>query len=336
MLIFTNCLTETADEGCLKTANSIVKRIKEVQPETRVVSYERSSAFTDVYVKSNKLLLTKDAIKVLRKSKQDILYIPFPAKSYATALRIFILCFFAPEKVKVLFSQITDIKFFAKILFKICGADYIVLSDNTYKKLEPVVGEKRLKRIKAGVHTEKFVPVTRQMAAELKVKYRLLPDKPVVLHVGHLNEGRNVAQLMKISGDYQVLLVTSTLTKDEQDLQLKTRLLSCSNIKIIEDYLPEIQEIYQLSDVYFFPVEQEGKCIDSPLSCLEAASCNKQIVTTDFGEMKEFKGKEGFFFIESFERNKLNLLIDEAAKSAADTRQYILEYDWSNAVSGIL
>lgn len=336
MLILTNCLTETADEGCLKTANSIVKRIKAVQPETKVVSYERRSAVTDVYVKSNKLLLTRDIIKILRKCNQDVLYIPFPARSQATALRIFTLCLFAPKKVKVLFSQITDVSLLAGILFRICGADFIVLSDDTCKKFEPIAGKKRVKRIKAGVQTDKFVPVTPQTAAELKVKYGLLPDRPVVLHVGHLNEGRNVVQLMKISEKYQVLLVTSTLTKDEQDLQLKARLLGCSNIKIIEDFLPEIQEIYQLSDVYFFPVEQEGKCIDSPLSCLEAASCNKPIVTTDFGEMKEFRGKEGFYFIESFESEKLNLLIDKAAASAADTRRCVYEYDWSNAISNIL
>lgn len=336
MLILTNCLTETADEGCLKTANSIVKRIKAVQPEARVVSYERRSALTDAYVKSNKLLLTKDIINVLKKSNQDVLYIPFPARSQATALRIFVLCFFAPKKVKILFSQITDISLFAKILFKLCGADFIVLSDDTCKKLEPIAGKGRVKRIKVGVQTDKFVPVTPQTAAELKIKYGLLPDRPVVLHVGHLNEGRNVAKLIKISEKYQVLLVTSTLTKDEQDLQLKARLQGCSNIKIIDDYLPEIQEIYQLSDVYFFPVEQEGKCIDSPLSCLEAASCNKPIVTTDFGEMKEFRGKEGFYFIESFESEKLNLLIDKAAASVADTRQHVSEYDWSNAISSIL
>lgn len=336
MLIFTNCLTDIADEGCLKTANSIIKRIKAAKPETTVVSYERRSVLTDAYVKSNKLLLTKEIFKAVRKSKEDVLYIPFPARSQATALRVFILCVFARGKVKVLFSQITDISFLAKILFKFCGAEFFVLSEKTQHKFERFIKKSKIKRIKAGVQTDKFVPVTPEKSAELKEKYGLSPEKPVVLHVGHLNEGRNIAHLMKISEKYQIVLVTSTLTANEQDLQLKARLQSRSNIKIIEDYLPEIQQIYQLADVYFFPVEQEGKCIDSPLSCLEAAACNKPVVTTDFGEMKEFRGKDGFSFIESFETDKLNSLIDEAVKNKADTRLCAVEYDWDKAVSEIM
>ncbi len=336
MLIFTNCITDTADEGCLKTANNIIKRIKVLKPECSIVSYERSSVITDRFVNSNKLLLTKDIIAEIRKEKEDIFYVPFPARSEATALRVFILSVFAAAKVRVMFSQITEISFLAKILLRFSKSEYIVLSDDSLQKLENVVGNKRVKRIKAGVETDKFVPVTMTEICKLKQKYGFISDRPVVLHVGHLNEGRNIAQLKKISLKYQVVLVTSTLTKNEQDLKLKESLQACPNIRIIENYLPNIQEIYQLSDVYFFPVVEQGYCIDSPLSCLEAASCNKPVVTTSFGEMKEFKGKEGFYFIDSFESEKLNLLIDKAAASMANTRQYTAEYDWSNAVSNIL
>ena len=86
--------------------------------------------------------------------------------------------------------------------------------------------------------------------------------------------------------------------------------------------------------MYFFPVQSFGHCIDVPLSCLEAASCNKPIVTTDYGEMKAFQGKEGFYFIESFEEASLNDLIDQALRNrSCDTRSAVLEYDWEHAVS---
>ena len=91
MLIFTNCLSETPDEGCLKVANSLIKRIKNSSSETEVVSYERQSSLADSFVASNKLLLTKDIFRTVRKCREKIMYMPFPARSSATALRILIL-----------------------------------------------------------------------------------------------------------------------------------------------------------------------------------------------------------------------------------------------------
>lgn len=137
---------------------------------------------------------------------------------------------------------------------------------------------------------------------------------------------------MKLDPQYQVLLVTSTLTKNEQDLALKQELLACENVKIIDSYLPNIEEIYQMSDVYFFPVLKSCQCIDVPLSCLEAAACNKPIVTTDYGEMKEFRGRDGFYFLACFDENSLNEKIQEAlCQKNANAREAVLEYDWDRA-----
>ena len=337
MLIFTNCLTETPDEGCLKIANSLIKRIKSFSPEIKVVSYERRSEQTDLFVSSNKLLITGDIISTVGKSKENVLYVPFPARSSATALRILILSFFAKKKVSALLTQVTEISFLAKVFLSLCRAEILVVSDDTKHMLEKAIPPKRIRKIAMGVDTEKFKPVTKEKSAELKEKYGVSPERGVVLHVGHLNEGRNVAQLMKLDEKYQVILVTSTLTKDEQDKELKNRLLSCPNIRLIDDYVPDIEEIYQLADVYFFPVTEMGRCIDVPVSCLEAAACNKPVVTTDFGEMKSFRGKNGFWLIDSFEKDSLNRIVDKAVNCAnPDSRTAVLEYDWSVAVNGIL
>lgn len=337
MLIFTNCLSETPDEGCLKIANSLIKRIKSFSPETKVVSYERRSEQTDVFVSSNKLLITGDIISTVGKSKENVLYVPFPARSSATALRILILSFFAKKKVSALLTQVTEISFLAKVFLLLCRAEILVVSDDTKHMLEKAIPPKRIRKIAMGVDTEKFKPVTKEKSAELKAKYGVSPEKKVVLHVGHLNEGRNVVQLMKLDEKYQVILVTSTLTKDEQDKELKNRLLSCPNIRLIDDYVPDIEEIYQLADVYFFPVTEMGRCIDVPVSCLEAAACNKPVVTTDFGEMKSFRDKNGFWIIDSFEKDYLNRIVDKAVNCAnPDSRTAVLEYDWSVVVNGIL
>lgn len=337
MLIFTNCLSETPDEGCLKVANSLIKRIKNSSSETEVVSYERQSSLADSFVASNKLLLTKDIFRTVRKCREKIMYMPFPARSSATALRILILSLFAKNKVTVLLTQVTETSTLAKLFLNLCKAEILVLSEDTKRLFEKSINPDRVRKIAVGVDTEKFIPVSKEKTAELKAKHGIPPEKKVVLHVGHLNEGRNVAQLMKLDEKYQVILVTSTLTKDEQDKDLKNKLLSCPNISLIDDYVPNIEEIYQLADVYFFPVTETGRCIDIPVSCLEAAACDKPVVTTDFGEMKAFRNKNGFWFIDSFEEENLNRLVGEALEcQKTDSRSAVLEYDWSKAVNKIL
>lgn len=337
MLILSNGLCETADEGFLNVANSLVKRIKKADATATVISYERKSSLTDRFLTLNKLLLSRELFTLLRKNKSSFLYIPFPAKMLSTALRIFILSLFSKSRVNALLVMKGDIDFFSKLFFKLSRAKIIVLSkesEDFYKSFLPF---ERVAYIKAGVDTDKFIPVNKQKSSELKQKYGFDPDRPVILHVGHLSSGRNIAELMNLSSEYQVLLVTSTLTKNEQDKELRSRLLSHSNIRIIDDYIPDIQEIYQLSDVYFFPVVKEGHCIDLPLSCLEAAACDLPVVTTAYGAMKEFKAAQGFHFIKSFKPAELNALIQKALKNDnVNTRGSALCYDWDGAVDFLL
>lgn len=328
MLILTNCLIKNADEGSVNVAYNLIKRIKSAVSDVKVVSYERTSELTDVKMELNKFLLSIPLIKLLRKER-NVLYLPFPAKTIATAVRIWILSLFCKD-LKVLISMHDSIDKLSGFLFKSSKAKLFVLSESAYKDFEVCAGE-RVSYIKTGVDTEKFVPASAEKSRELKIKYGFSPDKPVILHVGHLNEGRNIGELLNISGDYQVLLVTSTLTKNEQNTDLKNRLQSKSNIKIIDDYIPEIQEVYQLSDLYFFPVVEEGHCIDIPLSCLEAASCNLPVVTTSYGAMKEFEGKNGFYHIDSFEN--INEIIENALSvNEVSSRESVKEYDWNNAI----
>lgn len=331
MLILSNALTNVVDEGCVKVANSLVKRLKKADESTTVIAFDRQSDLADEYVTVNKFLLNRSLISKIRKNKGNVLYIPFPAKTRSTALRIFILSLFAGKNFRVMLSMTDGIDFLSKALLKISRAKLTVFSKRSYELYTDVVGEKKVDYLKAGVDTVKFVPVSKERSDELKLKFGFDLDKKIVLHVGHLNRGRNVQQLEKLSKNYQTLLITSTQTKNEQDIELKNELLSCG-VKIIDTYIPDIEQIYQMADVYFFPVVQEGKCIDVPLSCMEAAACNKPIVTTDFGEMREFVGKDGFYFINSFEEDALCSKIEEASGAEdVSTRAAVLDYDWQFA-----
>lgn len=337
MLILTNCLTETADEGCLKVANSLIKRIKKAHSGVTIISYERQTKETDIYLEINKFLISGKLFSVIKKRKEPVLYMPFPARTTPTALRIFNLSFFSRRKPNVVLTMKSPYGFFGKLLLRLSKANLIVFSKDAYDFYVKIVGQKRVAYLKTGVDTEKFIPVSKEEQRKLKQKYGFNADKPIVLHVGHLNQGRNVGQLLKISNEYQVVLVTSTLTKEEQDLQLRKELSSHSNITIMDEYIPNIQEIYQLSDVYFFPVLASGHCIDVPLSCMEAAACNKPILTTAYGEMKELIKKDGFSLLNSFEEGELNKQIEKSLMlENCCTRQAVLECDWNNAIDYLI
>lgn len=332
-MILTNCLSAKVDEGCLRLSNSLVKRIKQKYPDTYIATYDRESALSDLHLNLNKFFLNKELFSVVRKRKENVLYIPFPARPIATAIRVYVLSLACKKKLTVLFPMRIQVKRISKLLLKKSKADFVLFSSASADYYSQLFGEHRVKYLKSGVDTVRFSPVSDETVSELKIKYGFDPTRPVVLHVGHLNQGRGVGELMKLSSDFQVLLVVSTLTKNEQDTELKEKLMSCTNIRIIEDYLPDIQEIYQMCDVYFFPVFEEGRCIDIPLSCMEAASCNKPVITTDYGEMKNFRGKNGFCFIDSFESDVLNSsVLRLLSEKGVNSRDSVLEYDWDRTV----
>jgi len=332
MLILSNSLTKDADEGSLKLASSIVKRLKENDEHTYIVSFERCFPKSDVHLKLNKFHITPKLISIIKKSKQPLLYIPFPAPTMSMALRIRLLSLFARRGFRVMMIRQYPMSPMAERLLIKSRAELVVFSKKAADFYSAIVGE-RVTYLKTGVDTDRFIPVSAEKSKELKLKYGFDPDKKLILHVGHMKDGRNIAELMKIDEQYQVLLVVSTLSKERQNPALKEQLLSCPNIKIMEGYIPCIEEIYQMCDAYFFPVQKIGHCIDVPLSCLEAASCNKPVITTNYGEMQEFIGKEGFYAIDNFDRESINQKIDKALSlKNANTRISVLDYDFSRSL----
>lgn len=336
MLILSNCLTQIADEGGLKLAGSLVKRIKKADAETTVVTYDRESPLSDYHLSVNKFMLNRKLISLIRRNKGSLLYIPFPAKSLPMALRIWIVSLFAGKRMKVMLIRQYPLDTVSRLLLRASKAELIVFSAEAKEFYETVVNN-IVTYLKTGVDIHKYAPVPAETARKLKTAYGFDPDRPVVLHVGHMKEGRNVRQLMKLDKCYQIVLVISSLSKERQDSALRAELEQCGNIRIIDTYLPNIEELYQLSDVYFFPVMQRGHCIDVPLSCMEAAACNKPVVTTSYGEMRQLIGKPGFFAIDDFEEKALNACVAAALSAGAvDTRSSVLAYNWDLAVDALV
>lgn len=335
MIILSNCLTEKTDEGCLKVAKSLIKGIKEKEPATMVITYGPDTLPGDLHLQVNKLMLRPKLLALLWKKKEPVLYIPAVSKARSMAVRVFVLSLFARRGMKVVQVMHHRAGKLARLLLKISKAELVMLSKEAWQDYRQFLGA-GVTHLKAGVDTQKFCPVPEEKKMALRKAYGLPTDKPIVLHVGHLKAGRNVGQLQKIEDRFHGLLVASSYAPDQKDAQLRQQLSARENITVLDTYLPNIQELYQLSDVYLFPVVAAHNCIDMPLSALEAAACNLPVVTTAYGQMRELLELDGFYRLQSMEPGELNRQLTKALEEKKQPRPQILDYDWTFAVDILL
>lgn len=335
MIILTNCLTEIVDEGGAKVVNSLIKRIKAADTSVTVLSCAATESACDVQIPTNKLLLNARLIKFLWKSRQPVLYMPAYARSLFSSVRIFLLSLFARRRVKVLLYMHSPIGRIARLFFRLSGATLIALSAESYEDFRQVMGDRSL-YLRTGVDTQRFVPVSAAEKAALREKYHLPTDKQIVLHVGHLTEGRNIRHMTKLDERYHGVLVVSTSDLREEDQALRAALEACPNLTIIDRYVPAVEELYQLADVYLFPVVTARHCIDVPVSVLEAAACGLPVASTRYGEMKALLGQPGFYPLDDFEADSLNARLQQAIDAGENPRDSVLPYDWRHAVETLL
>lgn len=335
MIILTNCLGNTADEGGMKVCSSLARRIKAADQSVTVVSCGSEAGGGDVHCPAGKFLLSWPLVKLLVQRREPVLYLPGYARTLPTAMRILLLSLFARWGLKVLIVMRAPINRLSGMLLKMSGAEILCLSEESREVFSGVIGN-RAGQLRTGVDTTRFVPVSPEEKLALCRQYDLPADKPIVLHVGHMKEWRNIRQLLKVDDRFHVVLVVSTLTAEFEDAELRHALQQKQNLTIIDSYIPHIEEIYQLADAYFFPVEKARHCIDVPLSALEAAGCGIPVVSTPYGEMKRLLGYEGFYRIDSFEPEDINDLLDTAIRRGVNGREAVLPYDWQNAVTELL
>lgn len=140
------------------------------------------------------------------------------------------------------------------------------------------------------VDTARFRPRGENRAAARR-RLGLPADRPVVLHVGHLKPSRNLGVLSTLAakGDLSVLMVASTSTEPDQELRSR---LEASGVRVIREYLPDIERVYWAADVYAFPVEDLLGAIEVPLSVIEARSAGLPVVTTAYGGLPELFGRD--------------------------------------------
>ena len=195
----------------------------------------------------------------------------------------------------------------------------------------------RVHLMASGVDIERFRPVDAQAKQQLRERYGLAVDRPTVVHVGHLVEGRNIRVLADLASDgqTQVVLVTSTSTQREEQLAWE---LSSMGACIISDFIPQIEELYQLADAYLFPVVSTDNAIEVPLSVLEALACDVPVISTRFGGLTRlFDGQHGtgMVFVDS-----TTDLIPETQRVLRERptgmREMALSFSWDRVADDVL
>jgi glycosyltransferase involved in cell wall biosynthesis len=215
-----------------------------------------------------------------------------------------------------------------KKLISILKPDLMLIQSWESEKLFTDLGCKT-RFLPNGVDIEKFIPVQREAKYRLREKYGIEQDKFVILHVGHIRKNRGILSLKKlVENDNQVLIVGSTATSIEKEVYQNLKESGCL---IIVNRFKNIEEIYALSDCYIFPTIDKFSCIETPMSILEAMSCNLPVITTKFGALPRiFEEGEGLIFVEKEEDFFEVIGKIKNNDMGIKTRGKIFPYSWEN------
>lgn len=151
----------------------------------------------------------------------------------------------------------------------------------------------------SGVDTETFRPVSASEKAALRDKYGLPKDEYLVLHAGHIKQGRNLGVLRNLAGIGRgVVLASRRMGAEAAVLE---RLQEAGAI-VIDRYIEAAHELYQAADCYLFPTREADSAMEFPLSVLEAMACNLPVVSYPYGGLPAaLEPRDGLVFAETDE-----------------------------------
>lgn len=165
----------------------------------------------------------------------------------------------------------------------------IILNFNVKKDLQKMgVKDSELVIVPNGVDTNLFKPVTKEKKIELRKKYNLPLNKPIVLFVGRLVAVKAFERLFDARDkDYLVLFVGGG--------EIPNNMKNNPDVLFLGEQTQEkLIEIYQLSDVFCLPSKSEG----FPLSVLEAMASGLPSIVSDLSVYHEYFDKKSIHIID--------------------------------------
>lgn len=335
IIFISEVFSRSLDEGLKTIIFNLFNVLKEKSELCAVTRNENAIVGDDIIkIRLNKLFLGHNLHSRIKFFSPDaIIYIPEASTTLNGFLRAKILRLCHPGiPVCVIGSQPREYSACQKIILGNFKIDILFLLGGAQKYFFEDLGF-NVKVLPPAIDVKKFHPVNQEKKDCLRRKYAI-QDNFVVLHVGHIKQNRNIEQLIDVQGlrNIQVIIVSSATTK--VDYALKRRLKE-SGIKVYDSYISTVEEIYQLADLYVFPVIKQDAAIEMPLSVLEAMACNLPVITTRFGGLVEcFKENEGFRYFANNE--ELLDLIPAMGRLRSTNTEKVADFTWENMANFII
>ncbi|HEX5163782.1 MAG TPA: glycosyltransferase family 4 protein [Thermomicrobiales bacterium] len=336
--IVSDDLAGPPDEGVRKFTVAISAALGRTH-DVAVLTTSQASPVAGVRsIPASKTFLSRPLRAAIRQIEPDVLiYATHRSATYFSFIRARILAAYAPSAQIVLLGlQTRRHRWWQRQLIRLIRPDLVIVQSSANQEYLEGIGC-RAAVIHSGVDAETFQPVDDERRHALRVQYGITGESPVVLHVGHLQAGRGIAILGERvrSGGCQVLLVASSSTTQEEAVR---RQLEQAGVRIVSEYLPRIEELYQLADCYVFPVATTDNAIEVPLSVLEALACDLPVVTTRFGGLPAmFPGPShpGLVFVAT-PAELVSETLRLCRQRVSGLRPLSLPYSWEAAANGLL
>jgi len=286
----------------------------------------------DVQVHADKLLLSGDIRRAIRAFRPDaVIYVPIASATSASFIRARILRRYARgAPVAMIGLQPREYPRLLRPVLRAIAPSTIYVQAEVSRRTLEAMGI-NAGTIQAGVDSEKFRPVAPSEKDRLREKYGIAPESFVALHVGHISERRNLRVMADAGSIPGVRSVVVGSTSTPQDAGL-AQWLRENGVLVLDVYIEGIEELYQLSDLYVFPVIESTAAIELPLSVLEAMACNLPVVATRFGGLADhFAEGEGLYLADDSEQLIEKLRLARRSPEVS-TRAMVAPYTWQAVV----
>lgn len=179
-----------------------------------------------------------------------------------------------------------------------------------------------------GVDLERFRPAAPGEKASLRRKWGIPVHARVVLHVGHLTDGRNLDALLPLAAQPGLtVVVVASSQRNSASARLEQR-LRASGVVLIQGFIADIDEVYRLADCYVFPTISTDFAIAMPLSILEAMASDLPVAAMRFGALPErFGDSDGVLLAEN--ASELVSGVMELLRQRPSTRRLSERYSWA-------
>jgi len=230
------------------------------------------------------------------------------------------------DRIPVVMSAIHPRYLWPRRLLRVLRPNLLLVQSHRVARLLSSTGS-RIRYLPLGVDVEVFRPPSSELKRSLRKKYSIKPDSFVILHVGNLRENRNLRTLANLKEEgTEVIIVGSTSVRSDHRLVADLR---AKGLRIWDQYLPDVHEVYQLADLYIFPVRSPVNAIEFPLSVLEAMATNLPVICTPFGGLPQFlRPTDGFVWLDDDAELEQLVSVVRDGRGTVDTRSAAMRFSW--------